>query len=258
MFDRFYAVHLNSINHLRSRLIEPFESTFSPLMFLLSLLATRDVFPPLDSTIIIIIFDNIMKFLPITVTSLIVVIDPSLAFFTTPLGVGGGIRTTFSPPLSSQVSVIHRVGSGGGVVGVPTTTATTPLFASTAAQDGIANGTSKKKIIVLGGDGFCGWPTSLYLSDQGHDVVIVDNLSRRNIDTELGCDSLTPIQPPNVSISLDVNIQYGVYENMLFVGGEKQQPILARRDLLLGGGCRRIILPYLAYTCGFSSRIMRI
>ena len=57
----------------------------------------------------------------------------------------------------------------------------------------------KKKVIVLGGDGFCGWPTSLHLSDQGHDVVIVDNLSRRNIDTELGCSSLTPIQPPEVS-----------------------------------------------------------
>lgn len=62
-----------------------------------------------------------------------------------------------------------------------------------------ANGADKKKVIVLGGDGFCGWPTSLYLSDQGHDVVIVDNLSRRNIDTELGCDSLTPIQSPDVS-----------------------------------------------------------
>lgn len=49
-----------------------------------------------------------------------------------------------------------------------------------------------KKIIVLGGDGFCGWPTSLYLSKQGHEVVIVDNLSRRNIDTEMGCNSLTP------------------------------------------------------------------
>jgi len=58
----------------------------------------------------------------------------------------------------------------------------------------------KKKVIVLGGDGFCGWPTSLYLSDQGHDVVIVDNLSRRNIDTELGCDSLTPIQSPEVRV----------------------------------------------------------
>ena len=50
------------------------------------------------------------------------------------------------------------------------------------------------KIIVLGGDGFCGWPTSLHLSNQGHDVIIVDNLSRRKIDVELGVDSLTPIQ----------------------------------------------------------------
>lgn len=50
-----------------------------------------------------------------------------------------------------------------------------------------------KKVIVFGGDGFCGWPTSLYLSDQGHEVIIVDNLSRRKIDIELGCDSLTPI-----------------------------------------------------------------
>jgi UDP-sulfoquinovose synthase len=50
-----------------------------------------------------------------------------------------------------------------------------------------------KKIVVLGGDGFCGWPTSLHLSEKGHEVVVVDNLSRRKIDVELGCDSLTPI-----------------------------------------------------------------
>lgn len=49
------------------------------------------------------------------------------------------------------------------------------------------------KILVLGGDGFCGWPTSLHLSRQGHEVVIVDNLSRRAIDIELGVESLTPI-----------------------------------------------------------------
>ena len=54
---------------------------------------------------------------------------------------------------------------------------------------------SKKKIIVLGGDGFCGWPTCLHLSALGHDLVIVDNLSRRNIDNELETDSLTPIMP---------------------------------------------------------------
>lgn len=50
------------------------------------------------------------------------------------------------------------------------------------------------KIAILGGDGFCGWPASLHLSDLGHDVVIVDNLSRRAIDTELGAESLTPIR----------------------------------------------------------------
>lgn len=52
-----------------------------------------------------------------------------------------------------------------------------------------------KKILVLGGDGFCGWPTALHLSELGHDVAIVDNLSRRNIDNELEVSSLTPIQP---------------------------------------------------------------
>ena len=51
------------------------------------------------------------------------------------------------------------------------------------------------KVLVLGGDGFCGWPTSLYLSNRGHDVVIVDNLSRRKIDVELEVESLTPIRP---------------------------------------------------------------
>lgn len=49
------------------------------------------------------------------------------------------------------------------------------------------------KIAVLGGDGFCGWPASLHLSSLGHDVAIVDNLSRRRIDAELGAESLTPI-----------------------------------------------------------------
>jgi len=50
-------------------------------------------------------------------------------------------------------------------------------------------------ILVLGGDGFIGWPTVLRLSGYGHDVAIVDNLARRNTDIELECGSLTPIQP---------------------------------------------------------------
>jgi len=49
------------------------------------------------------------------------------------------------------------------------------------------------RVMVLGGDGFCGWPTALHLSAQRWDVLIVDNLSRRNIDNELGVQSLTPI-----------------------------------------------------------------
>ncbi|TNB47876.1 NAD-dependent epimerase/dehydratase family protein [Martelella lutilitoris] len=49
------------------------------------------------------------------------------------------------------------------------------------------------KIAVMGGDGFIGWPTSLHLSDAGHEIHIIDNLSRRWIDTELGVQSLTPM-----------------------------------------------------------------
>ena len=51
------------------------------------------------------------------------------------------------------------------------------------------------KVLILGGDGFCGWPTALHLSNLDHDVKIVDNLSRRNIDNELEAYSLTPIRP---------------------------------------------------------------
>ena len=51
------------------------------------------------------------------------------------------------------------------------------------------------KILILGGDGFCGWPTALYLSREGHEIIILDNLSRRKIDIDLGCSSLTPIRP---------------------------------------------------------------
>ena len=51
------------------------------------------------------------------------------------------------------------------------------------------------RIIVAGGDGFCGWPTALYLSKQGHEVTIIDSLVRRDIDDELGSNSVTPILP---------------------------------------------------------------
>ncbi|HEY5858120.1 MAG TPA: NAD-dependent epimerase/dehydratase family protein [Aldersonia sp.] len=50
------------------------------------------------------------------------------------------------------------------------------------------------RVVVLGGDGFCGWPSALHLSASGHEVLIVDSLVRRRIDDELGVVSLTPIR----------------------------------------------------------------
>jgi UDP-sulfoquinovose synthase len=51
------------------------------------------------------------------------------------------------------------------------------------------------KIAVLGGDGYCGWATALYLSKRGHSVAIIDNFARRQWDHELGVETLTPIRP---------------------------------------------------------------
>jgi UDP-sulfoquinovose synthase len=50
------------------------------------------------------------------------------------------------------------------------------------------------KIAVLGGDGYCGWATALYLSKKGHEVAILDSLIRRHWDNELGVQTLTPIR----------------------------------------------------------------
>jgi len=50
------------------------------------------------------------------------------------------------------------------------------------------------RILVLGGDGYLGWPTALHLSARGHDVGIIDNFARRQYDYEMGVDSLVPIR----------------------------------------------------------------
>lgn len=54
-----------------------------------------------------------------------------------------------------------------------------------------------KRILILGGDGFCGWPVALDQSERGNTVKIIDNLSRRTIDNELGTNSLIPIATTN-------------------------------------------------------------
>lgn len=67
----------------------------------------------------------------------------------------------------------------------------TPL---TGSQQASGHSSSKpKKVMVIGGDGYCGWATALHLSNKGYEVAIVDNLVRRLFDHQLGLDSLTPI-----------------------------------------------------------------
>jgi UDP-sulfoquinovose synthase len=51
------------------------------------------------------------------------------------------------------------------------------------------------RVLVIGGDGYCGWATALYLSDRGHEVGILDSLVRRHWDQQLQIDTLTPIAP---------------------------------------------------------------
>jgi UDP-sulfoquinovose synthase len=86
-----------------------------------------------------------------------------------------------------------------------------------------------KNIFIIGGDGFCGWPTALHLSQLGHEVTILDNLSRRNIDDTLGANSLTPIASIDDRLAtwkkltgkvihfhqLNIATQYEEFENLL-------------------------------------------
>jgi UDP-sulfoquinovose synthase len=51
-----------------------------------------------------------------------------------------------------------------------------------------------EKVMIIGGDGYCGWATALHLSNRGYEVAIVDNMCRRTFDEQLGFNSLTPIK----------------------------------------------------------------
>jgi UDP-sulfoquinovose synthase len=72
------------------------------------------------------------------------------------------------------------------------------------------------KIAVLGGDGYCGWATALYLSQKGHSVAIVDNFLRRLWDHELGAQTLTPIRPLTDRVRVWQNLTGKTIE--LFIG----------------------------------------
>ena len=85
------------------------------------------------------------------------------------------------------------------------------------------------KVIILGGDGFCGWPCAVNLAEQNHEVIIVDNLSRRKIDIDLEVESLTPIssinerlevwkelgEKPIKFVNIDISKQYQKLLNLL-------------------------------------------
>jgi UDP-sulfoquinovose synthase len=58
------------------------------------------------------------------------------------------------------------------------------------------------KILVLGGDGYLGWPAALHLSAAGHDVAVADNFARRGYDFEMGVDSLVPIETLQTRVSV--------------------------------------------------------
>lgn len=88
------------------------------------------------------------------------------------------------------------------------------------------------KILVLGGDGFCGWPTALHLSKQGHDVSIIDNLSRRNIDNELEAGSLTPIQPMGMRLRVWKDVSGREIEFEVFDVAENYHRLLTKIETL--------------------------
>src|SRR5438477_11638565 len=71
--------------------------------------------------------------------------------------------------------------------GMSSQTALTPP-GNTATADHDAS-----RVLVLGGDGYLGWPTALHLSRRGHQVGVVDSLCRRQYDVEMGVESLVPI-----------------------------------------------------------------
>ena len=57
------------------------------------------------------------------------------------------------------------------------------------------------RILILGGDGYLGWPQAMYLSAQGHEVMVYDSLMRRHFDLENGFDSLVPITTPQERVA---------------------------------------------------------
>jgi len=81
------------------------------------------------------------------------------------------------------------------------------------------------RVAVLGGDGYCGWATALYLSMKGHSVTIADNFARRQWDHELGVQTLTPIRPMSDRLRIWQELTGNTIE--LFVGDVTEHDFLS-------------------------------
>ncbi|XP_065849083.1 UDP-sulfoquinovose synthase, chloroplastic [Euphorbia lathyris] len=68
-----------------------------------------------------------------------------------------------------------------------------PTQSSSDSHQVFGQPSKTQRVMVIGGDGYCGWATALHLSKRGYEVAIVDSLVRRLFDHQLGLDSLTPI-----------------------------------------------------------------
>jgi hypothetical protein len=111
------------------------------------------------------------------------------------------VRPIASPSRGSAAAAATLVQHPAAFARASSAVMVAPEVAMPASHAVGGSDSSKKKVFVLGGDGFCGWPTACHLSEKGHEVVIIDNLSRRKIDVELGCSSLTPISSPEVRVA---------------------------------------------------------
>jgi UDP-sulfoquinovose synthase len=80
------------------------------------------------------------------------------------------------------------------------------------------------RILVLGGDGYLGWPTALHFSQRGHDVGVVDNLVRRHYDEEMGSNSLVPIRQLHRRVSTWKEVSGHTVE--AFIGDLDDYPFL--------------------------------
>ena len=98
-------------------------------------------------------------------------------------------RKTFSKSALSRQAARKQV-NAGRVGSQPVSAVAAPAAPGTETAHAHGGG---KRVMIIGGDGYCGWATALHLSARGYRVAIVDNMCRRTFDLQLGMDTLTPI-----------------------------------------------------------------